>query len=169
MLRDTDNTDWLVKPLAPAVRPLYDASLSELDYRRQLFNDRFFRGSTHYLAGYASVAAPTYVYDFGFLADVFKRRGETAVRHGAEIAFVFGFGPIGAFAPAQDTAMVDEMQTYWTNFAKTGDPNGGKLPIWPRYEGAHPQTLVIGDETKAIADFRKAQLDAVSPARTPAP
>ncbi|HWD29155.1 MAG TPA: carboxylesterase family protein [Rhizomicrobium sp.] len=167
MLSSADNTDWLVKGLDPSVRKLYGADLSELDVRRQLFNDRFFRGSTHYLAGYAG--APTYVYDFGFLADVFKRRGETAVRHGGEIAFVFGFGPIGAFAPAQDTAMVDEMQTYWTNFAKTGDPNGAGVPLWPRYEGAHPQTLVIGDETKAVADFRKPQLDAVSPARTPAP
>jgi carboxylesterase type B len=28
----------------------------------------------------------------------------------------------------KDEAMTDLMRTYWTNFAKTGDPNGAGLP-----------------------------------------
>jgi len=28
------------------------------------------------------------------------------------------------------------MQAYWANFAKTGDPNGGKLVSWPKFDGA---------------------------------
>jgi para-nitrobenzyl esterase len=28
------------------------------------------------------------------------------------------------------------MQQYWTNFAKSGNPNGGSLPRWPKFDPA---------------------------------
>jgi para-nitrobenzyl esterase len=43
----------------------------------------------------------------------------------------------------KDEAMSDMMRTYWTNFAKTGDPNGAGLPNWPAYSAATPETLHI--------------------------
>ncbi len=34
---------------------------------------------------------------------------------------------------AADRSLSDQVMTYWSNFAKTGDPNGGDLPKWPKY------------------------------------
>jgi para-nitrobenzyl esterase len=36
------------------------------------------------------------------------------------------------------------MTTYWTNFAKAGDPNGPSVPTWPRFEKASGRTLYLG-------------------------
>jgi para-nitrobenzyl esterase len=159
------DASWVEQPFAKnraVVRALYPTP-DDAQFHRELFGDRFFAGVTASLA--ASVAhagAPSYVYRFDFLADAMRRRGETAVMHGGELAFVFGFGQLASFAPPQDTATAAQMQSYWTNFAKTGDPNGAGLPSWPRFEGAAPATLVIGDKTLAVPNFRKAQFDAVA-------
>jgi para-nitrobenzyl esterase len=160
-----DNSDWLIKMLGDklaTVRKLYDTP-DDMEFRRQIFSDRFFAGPTRQLAGDAARHANVFVYRFGFLNARAHMRGETGVPHGGEMVFVFGFGPFAGIAPPQDTATSDMMQRYWTNFARTGNPNGGDLPGWPRYEGHSPSTLVIEDTTHAVPDFRKAQMDAVHP------
>jgi para-nitrobenzyl esterase len=160
-LGDTDDVSWMLKPFADpaAIRALYPGT--DADFHRALFNDRFFAGAVHYLAAYNAKRAPTFAYSFGFQTDIARRHSEVGVHHGGELAFVFGFGSLTAFAPQADLAMLDEVQSYWTNFARTGDPNGAGLTPWPRYEGTAPQTLVIGDKTEAVRDFRKAQFDRV--------
>jgi para-nitrobenzyl esterase len=35
------------------------------------------------------------------------------------------------------------MRSYWTNFAKRGDPNGPGLPRWPAFTSTRPQMLHI--------------------------
>jgi para-nitrobenzyl esterase len=66
--------------------------------------------------------------------------------HGQEVAYVFGNLGIGGRAQPtdEDRALSDRMQAYWTNFVKTGDPNGPGLPAWPAFTAANPQMMRFG-------------------------
>lgn len=56
--------------------------------------------------------------------------------HSDELEYVFGTLDVrqGAVWHPEDRALSDQIVTYWTNFARTGDPNGKGLPSWPRYD-----------------------------------
>jgi para-nitrobenzyl esterase len=58
------------------------------------------------------------------------------VFHSAELEFVFGTldARHGAVWHAEDRGLSEQMVRYWTNFARTGDPNGKGVPVWPRYD-----------------------------------
>jgi para-nitrobenzyl esterase len=56
--------------------------------------------------------------------------------HSDEIEYVFGTldsRPEAVWRP-EDRKLSDLMGSYWTNFARTGDPNGPGLPKWPKYD-----------------------------------
>lgn len=70
-------------------------------------------------------------------ADKFHPAGSGAF-HSDEIEYVFGTldSRLGAVWQPEDYKLSDLMETYWTNFARTGDPNGGDAPNWPQYNSA---------------------------------
>ena len=71
----------------------------------------------------ARIGSPVWRYELDLNAEDGGR-----TRHGAELAYVLGEARFrsGNF----DTSLQD----YWTNFARTGDPNG-ELPHWPAFTG----------------------------------
>ena len=87
------------------------------------------------------------------------RSGEAVTAHAHELVYVFGnWGPEWALrqpmSPAE-LALLDRMQSYWSNFARTGDPNGPGLPPWPRYSRMDDTYLAISAEhTSARAHLR---------------
>ena len=54
--------------------------------------------------------------------------------HGQEVAYVFeNLNPESPRVTDNDLEISDAMGTYWTNFAKYGDPNGEGVPEWPEF------------------------------------
>jgi para-nitrobenzyl esterase len=51
-----------------------------------------------------------------------------------------------------DALLSDKMVTYWSNFAKTGDPNSAGLPTWNPYSVEKNNLLEFNNEVKEITD-----------------
>jgi para-nitrobenzyl esterase len=69
--------------------------------------------------------------------------------HASELPYVFRQLREHNRPPAtpKDEAMSDMLRTYWTNFAKTGDPNGAGAPKWPAFDVAAPRMLHVASDT----------------------
>lgn len=118
-------------------------------------------------SAYAANGSPAYLYRFSYVQSAMRERIKDGAPHGGEIPFVFGTLGIPGFGPPpppptpQDQAVSSMAQGYWVNFARTGDPNGAGLPVWPRYD---PSKDLIFDfhpdgTASAIPDPWKARLD----------
>jgi para-nitrobenzyl esterase len=84
--------------------------------------------------------SPVYRYEFDqklpLPADA-KPGTEPAAPHAGEIEYVFRVLPSKDLPwRREDTDVSELMASYWTNFAKTGNPNGPTLPQWPEYRRA---------------------------------
>jgi para-nitrobenzyl esterase len=74
--------------------------------------------------------------------------------HGSEVPLVFGNEDHRPGRPPwseEDRALSQELQAYWVNFAKTGDPNGPGLPRWPKFVPGKITVMALGKDNKAIA------------------
>lgn len=97
--------------------------------------------------------APVYRYHFELAATPSKFHPGTFAFHSDDIEYVFGTldtRPGWAVRP-EDRKLSDEMMSYWTNFARTGDPNGPGLPMWPKY-GAGNELIHLDSSITAGPD-----------------
>ena len=115
--------------------------------------------------------APLYGYFYEHLRPGEKARrtpdgaAQLLAPHSSDIAYVFGTLNSGSAATdfaweEYDYELSAAMGDYWTNFAKTGDPNGENLPVWTPMTQDSPKVMNFRDDgwgMKDVVDHPKAE------------
>jgi len=80
---------------------------------------------------------PVFAYRFSYVARSMRAKWTRGAPHATDVPYALGtvVEKYGAAADSTDRAVGRTMNSYWVNFAKTGDPNGEGLPVWPRENG----------------------------------
>jgi para-nitrobenzyl esterase len=114
--------------------------------------------------GMENVDSDAYLYWFTWVPPV-ENSEQYGAFHAAEIGYVFGNVELfGATPTSEDYAFSDLMATIWTQFAKTGNPNGEGLPNWPAYSSDTESYMELGVNTGSKAELRIRQMDLIGEA-----
>ena len=124
-----------------------------------LFGDVLFAyPSRYWVRSMENVTSDAYLYWFTWQPPI-ENQEQFRAFHAAEIGYVFGNVDLFGAVPAEaDHAFSDFMATVWTQFAKTGNPNGEGLPEWPAYTRENEAYMELGMDTGAKSNLRLSQM-----------
>jgi para-nitrobenzyl esterase len=112
-----------------------------------------------------------YIYLFSYVTETMKTRAKYGAPLASEIAYVFNNlntrrGVTTATPQVEEVGRL--MNTYWANFAKTGNPNGKGLPEWSAFDAQKNELMEFQGDGKAVGkpDPKKARLDVIEKAVT---
>lgn len=125
---------------------------SETGYAQLWFGDSRFLAAAKFLAtgmangsADAGGGAPAYLYYLSYRTRA-ARGYYPGVRHGDDLPYVFqALADFETGAVAEDYRVSKRIAAYWTQFAKTGDPNGPGLPRWEPYRAAEDNWFEMGE------------------------
>jgi para-nitrobenzyl esterase len=154
--------DRLFKGAAASVAATYPASAfpSPQDALVRVWGDfRLGCSTTDSARRFAKQGAPVYLYHFSREIPGLEALDAT---HGVEMPYVFGTLVKPANADASfdaDVALSDEVQAYWSRFAKAGDPNGESALVWPKFDEAGNVSMGFDVPSATLVGFRRTECD----------
>jgi para-nitrobenzyl esterase len=112
----------------------------------------------------AHAGLPVYHYGFDFQPPLLRLIGGSP--HGMEVAYALGNlkrivpFPFSVLMHRHNYEVSRLMMLYWTNFAKTGNPNSPGELHWPRFTETEEETLVFSNDGLSVErDYLKERLD----------
>ncbi len=107
----------------------------------------------------ATGQAPVYRYLFDHVIPTATGDSPTEA-HATEIEYVFGTLETKKLAWRDSDRKVSALLvSYWTNFAKTGNPNGPGLAEWPVYNAKTRQVMKLDVSPNAEAETNRARYE----------
>jgi para-nitrobenzyl esterase len=118
---------------------------------------------------FENIGEPVFIFHFGYVPPAMRERARFGAGHGSDVAYVFNTlneRRGAAEATTEEKELAKMMNAYWTNFAKTGNPNGEGLPVWPLYNTQKEEILDIELDGNPVgkSDPRKPRLDVIEKA-----
>jgi para-nitrobenzyl esterase len=108
----------------------------------QLENDFFAYGAYSMAQTMTRASEKAYLYYFTFVES--GKRERLGAYHGQELRFLSDIFPDDWEHSRDDAKLGEIMRIYWTQFAKTGDPNAAGIVEWPAYDAHAGQCLGLG-------------------------
>ena len=129
--------------------------------RSQFVTDVWFLEPTvTILRGMEKVKSQAYQYEFSVPN---RKNPRAGTPHAMDLTYVFN--TLSKDATEMDHKVSRAMLSYWSQFAKTGNPNKNGLPTWPEYDIKNQKYLEIGDEIKVGDHYRADIYDVLHAAR----
>jgi para-nitrobenzyl esterase len=121
-----------------AAEEAYDASNSKdlRDLATTVASDAMMAEPARFVAQtLSSQGVPAWEFRFSYVAESMRKEWPGAP-HATDVPFVFDTARAHYGTPLTeaDEKVAQEMNSYWANFVKTGNPNGVGLPDWPAYQ-----------------------------------
>ncbi|HWA00397.1 MAG TPA: carboxylesterase/lipase family protein [Caulobacterales bacterium] len=165
-LADAMRVDISPELVVRRYRELYPTSTPSEVYFAATTASRSWRGQIIEAEERAKAGAPAYVYQLDWRAPA--EGGLFGAPHTLDIPLVFGnleASPYIGQRTGEAELVSAKMMDAFIAFAKTGDPNGGVLPPWPRYALPARDTMIFDVAPRVERDPRKAEreLFAVAP------